>query len=179
MRKSALDSVDLQQYLNMVSLVECVFCGSSCNAVISMGSCGASLCENCYRDFESCLAGNYSPNVTSLTAKSYIYGMIDPRDGAIRYVGFTKNPQVRLMAHKNFASQKAGKPRWLWTSELAKLNLAPQMEILETTCPYHQEWCEGFWIRTLIDNGTDLLNTGYRTIHRYQFGIDKDFLPHR
>ena len=87
--------------------------------------------------------------------KAYIYGLRDPRDGAIRYVGKSVCPEVRLQQHLE-DTKNADKVAWL--AELRVLGLVPEMTILETTTA--QEWkdAERWWIADGRDRGWPLVN---------------------
>ena len=58
------------------------------------------------------------------------YGLIDPRESNhIRYVGRTKNPHLRLMAHIREFGGVGSKRKWINTLQEQGIN--PQMVILE------------------------------------------------
>jgi hypothetical protein len=59
-----------------------------------------------------------------------IYGLADPRDGNVRYVGYTHNPNQRLQGHIKHTSKQDTHPgRWLKNLKLQ--GLRPAMCILE------------------------------------------------
>lgn len=60
----------------------------------------------------------------------YIYVLIDPRDGEIKYVGCSTNPAVRA---RNHMAIMGGSKKDLWISELKALNLKPSYEVLFST----------------------------------------------
>lgn len=62
--------------------------------------------------------------------KTFIYVLIDPRTNEIRYVGKTVNPKNRFKAHKCLKAAKGGHLS-SWISHLRKLNLCPEMQIIE------------------------------------------------
>lgn len=89
----------------------------------------------------------------------FIYTLTDPRDGAIRYVGKTDNPERRLAMHlkERYHSHKNH-----WLQELASEGLKPIMTIIETVSE-GQGWedRERYWIAHFraigcpLTNGTD------------------------
>jgi predicted GIY-YIG superfamily endonuclease len=59
-----------------------------------------------------------------------IYALIDPRDGALRYIGVSNNVNRRLAQHCRDTSKHTPKGRWL--AELQQQGLTPELEIIET-----------------------------------------------
>lgn len=60
---------------------------------------------------------------------NYIYGLFDPRDGELRYIGKSINPKQRLTNHLN---DKSITWRTNWLKELKRLNLKPLLYIFES-----------------------------------------------
>lgn len=106
----------------------------------------------------------------------YVYKMIDPIDGKVRYVGQTEDPQKRLRHHwrdrtqpKNLRNHKAHWIAKLWREHKAK----PLMEILETIVAECVEDLETklndrelFWINYYLESGHDLTNTSHKFFNR-------------
>lgn len=65
----------------------------------------------------------------------YIYGLIDPRTGAICYIGRTRDPARRLSQHREGRSLTL---KGEWIRDLGRRHLRPDMRILETI-PYDYE----------------------------------------
>lgn len=85
---------------------------------------------------------------------STVYALRDPRDGAVRYVGYTTNLKQRLHGHI-YSRTKTDTPRTLWVRELKGLGLEPIIE------PVHRasgENDESEWIAWFRAAGFDLLN---------------------
>lgn len=61
-----------------------------------------------------------------------IYALIDPRDGAVRYIGKAVHPQRRLAGHLREMRRRT--PLYRWIGELRKRGYSPSMTIL-STCP--------------------------------------------
>jgi len=85
-----------------------------------------------------------------------IYGLIDPRDGFLKYVGKANNLKVRMYRHV-CPSDKSRRSSWL--IHLKRLGLRPEVVELEEVP--HLEWqeCERFWIDSMRQMGCQLLNS--------------------
>lgn len=91
--------------------------------------------------------------------KVYIYGLYDPRDDSLRYIGKTIHPKSRLWDHITDAKSRAlanGKAQWI--RELLELDLYPELRILEECTK--ENWIEREiqWIADEIAKGTELFN---------------------
>lgn len=87
---------------------------------------------------------------------AYIYALIDPRDGATRYVGKTVNMKVRLAQHVADGGGSRRKQQWL--QELKALAFSPEVKILAEVDSENCFQEEKSWIKRMIDNGCDLVN---------------------
>lgn len=58
---------------------------------------------------------------------TWIYGLADPRDGRIRYIGKSANPLSRLSSH----ARKGARKVCAWYAELNALGLGPCLVFLE------------------------------------------------
>lgn len=94
--------------------------------------------------------------------KVYIYGLVDPRTGEIRYVGKTNNLKLRYNGHN--------KTKWIrdkktsWVVGLKQLGLNFKMIVLEETDTDGWSSAERWWVEHLRSNGynlTNLNNGGY------------------
>lgn len=91
---------------------------------------------------------------------AYIYVLIDPRTGHIRYVGKTFNLRRRFMSHIS----KAKKPKTFsgsWIKSLATLGLKPTMEMIEQfNADAVDDWqeAERYWISSFKFMGFELTN---------------------
>lgn len=89
---------------------------------------------------------------------TFIYGLIDPRTAEIRYVGRSRNPQLRLSGHLHSSRNPAyGSAVCSWIRELFQEGLEPQMVLIENAGSEWQE-AETRWITVLRDQGYDLTN---------------------
>ncbi|HKR01468.1 MAG TPA: GIY-YIG nuclease family protein [Pyrinomonadaceae bacterium] len=90
----------------------------------------------------------------------YIYALIDPRDGKIRYVGKAKDLKRRIWNHTVPSKLSGTCHRQNWLRQLRSEKLKPAVQILETL-PENSDWTqvERKWIRELRAKGFDLVNT--------------------
>lgn len=69
--------------------------------------------------------------VVDMNESAYIYGLIDPRDSQVKYIGSTKNAKKRLKAH---LEERGVTKKCIWMNQLLALKLKPEMKIIvETT----------------------------------------------
>lgn len=87
---------------------------------------------------------------------SYIYGLKDPRDGAIHYVGKSNRPNYRLQQHMKDKASNPGKASWL--GELEAGGLVPTVVILEETDEGDWPEAERRWIAKGRSEGWPLTN---------------------
>ena len=92
----------------------------------------------------------------------FIYGLVDPRNGQLRYVGKTeRTPQIRLNSHYHYAVRHKRKPthKDKWICQLAKQGLKPLAVVLwegDDRDLLAQD--EIFWIRYFRGMGCPLTN---------------------
>jgi len=87
-----------------------------------------------------------------------IYVLVDPRNGKIRYVGKTVEPQKRVRWHMNeAANSRDNSYRLNWLRSLAAANLKPTMTIVETGIG-DWERAERQWIKKYQVEGAELVN---------------------
>lgn len=77
-----------------------------------------------------------------------IYALVDPRDGVVRYVGVTDNPQLRLREHLQ-RKRKSSVKLAIWLEDLAKVKLVPCFVFLDsiktdTSYRVESEWIAHF-----------------------------------
>jgi len=103
------------------------------------------------------LGFNYSSGMTV-----YIYGLYDPRNGYLRYIGKAINLKVRLALHLS-ETKNTHKNQWL--AQLKSLRLVPEMRVLETIENSDDlDWQERerWWIKCARESG----EAGPRIIRR-------------
>lgn len=93
------------------------------------------------------------------TAQSYIYGLFDPADQVIRYVGQTTRPNARLCMHKSANPNPInGSVAKDWIAGMLREDRYPCMIILEI-CDFAVAYQrEADWYRRLCDGGQPPLN---------------------
>lgn len=92
--------------------------------------------------------------------KHFLYILICPFDGVIKYVGITNNPAQRLKQHCVFTST-INSDRLAWHQSMINKKVEPIMTILATGTKEHICWLEGHIIKTLIKSGVQLYNKEY------------------
>lgn len=90
-----------------------------------------------------------------------IYGLIDPRDRVIRYVGQTcQNIDARLGQHvQNSKSPLLRSYLYHWVREMLDADIFPQIVALEVTTKESADAHEQSWIKRLHDETGKLVNT--------------------
>jgi predicted GIY-YIG superfamily endonuclease/predicted transcriptional regulator len=89
----------------------------------------------------------------------YIYVLKDPDTGAVRYVGLTRNPHVRLYQHVNGLSVDPPQKKE-WVATLAAAGKAPALEVVDVCAEADALAAEARWIECYRSQGADLLNGG-------------------
>lgn len=100
----------------------------------------------------------------------YIYGLKDPRDCQIKYIGKTINIDRRIKEHNQIHRNKKSKKN-SWITHLIRNGMQPIMEVLEE-CE-ESRWIERekYWIKYYQGLGFDLKNmtSGGESNHGYIF----------
>lgn len=87
----------------------------------------------------------------------YVYGLIDPRDNQIHYVGITRNTPARRLA-SHITSGASAKDSWLAT--VLDAGFLPAISILQTAETYEEIFeLESWWIRLAELAGWPITNT--------------------
>lgn len=73
-----------------------------------------------------------------------VYGLIDPRTGAVHYIGASKNLYKRVYSHWSNGTRAKAVDDWF--SDLRKNGLKFEVRILETTTVDRLEIAERLWI---------------------------------
>ncbi len=87
--------------------------------------------------------------------ETFIYGLLDPRTNALRYIGKSNNPEKRLISH-NQVFNNTHKECWL--QSLHKINLKPVLKIIDIVPKLKWQQYEIFWIAYYKKQGADLTN---------------------
>lgn len=98
-----------------------------------------------------------------------VYGLVDPRNGEIFYVGCTSMPDERLRGHIRDARNKPRKnPRKATRiNAIVKNGHQPVMVTLEITNETEHDQCEKEWIIRLAKSGSPITNCLIGNIRRY------------
>lgn len=88
---------------------------------------------------------------------THIYVLIDPRTDEIRYVGKANNVSQRYKAHLNRA-RKHQVHKTNWIQALAKENLKPVIQVIDTVPIDDWIFWESYWISQFKTWGFNLLN---------------------
>ncbi len=93
-----------------------------------------------------------------MSKKVYIYGLYDPRNWELRYIGKAKNPTQRLWFHLKDAKggQKTYKANWI--RQLLSEGLEPVISVLTETTESNWQKDERFWIAQSLADGMNLTN---------------------
>lgn len=102
---------------------------------------------------------------------SLIYGLTDPRDGSVRYVGRSTSPAGRFYGHAA-DRRSVQRPKGAWLAELHRLGLRPRLVFLDVAPPniigVHDE-LERRWIKRGLAQGWPLTND-LKKSHGYRHG---------
>lgn len=101
-----------------------------------------------------------TPTGTSNTRNVCIYGLYDPRDGIVRYVGRTSNPAARQSQHRrpDYGRQRAHRPLQQWVDGLRAESVKPCLRELEWVPEEIWPRMECEWIAEAKFQGKTLLN---------------------
>ncbi len=93
---------------------------------------------------------------------TYIYGLIDPRDEAIHYVGQTSTSlKQRLIHHRSSRRTMSWMRVRVWIQSLVDAGYQPDIVLLEEVDANLANEVERRWIVDLMANGHSLANTTY------------------
>jgi hypothetical protein len=89
--------------------------------------------------------------------ETYIYGLVDPRDGETYYVGKSDEPQERFKRHLRDGKREEG-AKGKWIAELLDLGLEPELVVIEAVAADSWEEHEVAVIAEHRIKGAPLLN---------------------
>lgn len=92
--------------------------------------------------------------------KTYIYGLVDPSDNRIRYIGKSNNPQKRLYEHHQIKRLKTHTHKNNWIKSLLKLNLKCKIVVLEECDESNWQEREKFYIKKYKNQLTNTTDGG-------------------
>lgn len=88
---------------------------------------------------------------------TFIYCLLDPRDGATRYVGKANDPDVRYKNHLNKAKDKETDKK-KWVNELKQLGMKPILNVIASVPKNNWRFWEFIYVQAYKKIGCDLLN---------------------
>ena len=95
---------------------------------------------------------------------THIYGLIDPRDRTLFYVGRSNRPKTRLDSHVKEAKDGSNHAKSLRIREILAAGVRPELVVLETVSQEEANAAEERWISAFRPSGR-LLN--YYDVHGY------------
>ena len=92
--------------------------------------------------------------------RKIIYGLIDPRDSQLKYIGKSVSGINRPRQHTKPSNLNRDTPKINWIKELLSLNIKPEIIIIEECCSNEElNEYEDFWIEYFKYIGADLTNS--------------------
>lgn len=93
----------------------------------------------------------------------FIYGLVDPRDGRVRYVGKSVRSTYTVLGRHidgSLLSHMEGynTPKCVWIRELHELDLVPTVQVITETSWERINADEAYWIKEYQARYDDLLN---------------------
>lgn len=92
---------------------------------------------------------------------SYIYALICPETGAIRYIGQSRYPKKRYGRHISDGAIKLKTHKECWINGLMKKGLSPEMSIIDQVSVDNVDFWEEHYISLYRSWGFDLTNKTY------------------
>jgi len=95
-----------------------------------------------------------------MNKKTYIYSLICPLDGQIKYIGKANDPNGRFRKHKSLGDKNSGNNllKNEWIKNLLDKNLSPILDIIEEVDISEWKVKEKFYIKFYKENGVELFN---------------------
>lgn len=92
--------------------------------------------------------------------KTYIYSLVCPLDGKVKYVGKANDPKSRFRKHKSLGDTNTGDniAKNEWIKSLLDQGLLPILEILEEVEISEWKEKEKFYVRQFREQGLELFN---------------------
>lgn len=92
--------------------------------------------------------------------KTYIYSLVCPLDGKVKYIGKSNNPYLRFSKHKSLSDKNTGDNilKNEWIKNLLYLGKTPLLNILEEVDITEWKIKEKFYIKKYKDLGNEIFN---------------------
>jgi predicted DNA-binding protein YlxM (UPF0122 family) len=87
----------------------------------------------------------------------FIYGLFDPRNGELRYVGKTNNMRARFRGHR-YEIKRSNSHKSNWVKSLKEQNLEPKIEELDNVPDSEWQFWEQWYIAYFRGMGCNLTN---------------------
>lgn len=94
-----------------------------------------------------------------MTDKLFIYVLRESGDKVVRYVGQTKNPQIRLSQHKQVADSQSKNATRRWIGGVLDRDGEIEIEVIEECECYDATERERYWLLYYRKKGHPLTNT--------------------
>jgi len=94
-----------------------------------------------------------------IMGKVYIYGLVDPVNGVIKYIGKTNNPKRRVKEHNRLCNLKPNTKKNIWIKNILDKGLKTSIVIVEVTDELKWKERERYWIKYYREITKDLTNT--------------------
>ena len=88
-----------------------------------------------------------------------IYALVDPRDGATRYIGQTTSPLPLRLSQHLLDNRHAGNPKHEWLCDLERDHLRPRIIPLVVAATADADAVERRMIAACVEGGATLTNT--------------------
>jgi len=90
---------------------------------------------------------------------TYIYALIHPNNGEIRYIGKADNPELRYCSHLNTTNLRFSTRKTAWIKSLRKIGLKPELLIVDKVPLSEWAFWERLYIKLFKLYGMKLTNT--------------------
>lgn len=92
--------------------------------------------------------------------KTYIYSLVCPLDGKVKYIGKSNNPYLRFSKHKSLSDKNTGDNilKNEWIRKLLSIGESPILSILEEVDVTEWKIKEKFYIKKYKDLGDEIFN---------------------
>ncbi len=87
-----------------------------------------------------------------------IYGLFDPRNNELRYIGKTKVSLEKRLYNHIYNKDNSNKTKSNWINDLKSHNLKPIMKLIKETDNNNWEYWEKYYIDYYTQKGSNLLN---------------------
>ena len=108
----------------------------------------------------------------------FIYGLVDPRNNKVRYVGKTNNLHSRLLDHIRYAKEGRKSHKCSWIRQVLKDEKNPIIRILEIATEDNWNTLEQKWIIN-FDNLTNQTKKGKLHTEEHKANLKKAWVKRK